>query len=125
MDYLNVVVDNGHVSKDDLGLFFSHELFGPVFDVSVVPPGTSIYVLLIQLGSFTSLGQAKKNWNGPREIPEGFSEFTVGKLRRKLYILNPVLITDWEDYEKREWDKYLHGKPNTLFVRVTAHKKIP
>ena len=38
-------------------------------------------------GIFPSVGIARKNgWNKP--IPPGFSEFTVGKNRKKVWILN-------------------------------------
>ena len=38
-------------------------------------------------GLFPSVSAARKNgWNEP--IPEGFSEFTVGKGKKKVFILN-------------------------------------
>ena len=41
------------------------------------------------IGVFPSVGIARKNgWNKP--IPEGFSEFTVGKSRKKVWILNEI-----------------------------------
>ena len=40
-------------------------------------------------GVFSSVGIARKNgWNKP--IPEGFSEFTVGKAKKKVWILNEI-----------------------------------
>lgn len=43
--------------------------------------------LLHTLGLFDSASQARKaGWNKP--IPKGWSEFTVGKLKTKIYILN-------------------------------------
>ena len=40
-------------------------------------------------GIFPSVGIARKNgWNKP--IPEGFSEFTVGKAKKKVFILNEI-----------------------------------
>jgi hypothetical protein len=40
-------------------------------------------------GVFPSVGIARKNgWNKP--IPEGFSEFTVGKNKKKVWILNEI-----------------------------------
>ena len=40
-------------------------------------------------GIFPSVGIARKNgWNKP--IPEGFSEFTVGKRKKKVWILNEI-----------------------------------
>jgi hypothetical protein len=38
---------------------------------------------------FPSVGIARKNgWN--KAIPKGFSEFTVGKSRKKVWILNEI-----------------------------------
>ena len=38
---------------------------------------------------FPSVGIARKNgWNRP--IPDGFSEFTVGKSKKKVWILNEI-----------------------------------
>ena len=40
-------------------------------------------------GVFPSVGIARKNgWNKP--IPEGFSEFTIGKMKKKVWILNEI-----------------------------------
>lgn len=40
-------------------------------------------------GIFPSVGIARKNgWNKP--IPDGFSEFTVGKKKKKVWILNEI-----------------------------------
>jgi len=40
-------------------------------------------------GVFPSVSLARKNgWNKP--IPEGFSEFTVGKMKKKVWILNEI-----------------------------------
>ena len=40
-------------------------------------------------GVFSSVSQARKNgWNKP--IPNGFSEFTVGKAKKKVWILNEI-----------------------------------
>ena len=42
--------------------------------------------LLAKIGLFKSVGEAKKNgWNIP--IPVGYSEYTVGKRKTKLFIL--------------------------------------
>jgi hypothetical protein len=40
-------------------------------------------------GIFSSISQARKNgWNKP--IPNGFSEFTVSKTKKKVWILNKI-----------------------------------
>jgi hypothetical protein len=47
--------------------------------------------ILVQCKIFASKGQAKKNgWANKSEIPQGFSEFTVGKLKRRIAILKVV-----------------------------------
>lgn len=38
--------------------------------------------LLVILDCFPSIGEAKKNWHGPREIPCGLERTIVGKSRR-------------------------------------------
>lgn len=83
MDYLNVVVENEYFKEEDIELLF--ETDEEVKRVTNI----DIFDLLIELGSFTSKSQAKKNWKGPHQIPNGWSEFTIGKLKRKLCIWNP------------------------------------
>lgn len=83
MDYLNIIVDNGNVWPDDKQMLFGDE------DVVIVIPQTTIYDLLVMLGSFPSKSQARKNWRQGATIPAGWSEFFVGKLRRHLCIWNP------------------------------------
>jgi hypothetical protein len=90
MDYLNIIIDNGNAQAEDKELLFGDE------EVFIIPPNTSIYELLLRLGSFISLGQAKKNWKGPTQIPEGWSEVSVG-------IWNPVPSNKWGD---TEWGLY-------------------
>ena len=53
-------------------------------------------------GIFSSVGIARKNgWNKP--IPTGFSEFTVGKNRKKVWILNEFPTAT----NGRRWDNDL------------------
>ena len=43
-------------------------------------------------GLFPSVSAARKNgWNKP--IPNGFSEFTVGKGKKKVFILNEIIMS--------------------------------
>tara|TARA_Y100000782_G_scaffold101405_1_gene117070 strand:+ start:376 stop:645 length:270 start_codon:yes stop_codon:yes gene_type:complete len=43
-------------------------------------------------GLFPSVTSARKNgWNKP--IPNGFSEFTVGKGKKKVFILNEIIMS--------------------------------
>lgn len=49
-----------------------------------------IYELLVQAGAFDSKGQARKNWQGIKEIPKGYSEIgPIGKQKLMLFIWNP------------------------------------
>lgn len=81
---LNIIIVNGFIEEEDKELIFQDE------DVVMRSPLTDIHDLLLELGSFPSKSQARKNWKGPKTIPDGFSEFSVGKLRRKLTIWNPT-----------------------------------
>tara|TARA_S200000501_G_scaffold374205_1_gene423175 strand:+ start:754 stop:1008 length:255 start_codon:yes stop_codon:yes gene_type:complete len=45
--------------------------------------------IMHKVGIFPSVGQARKNgWDKP--IQPGFSEFTVGKMKKKVFILNEI-----------------------------------
>jgi hypothetical protein len=50
-----------------------------------------IFTLLVDAGAFESKGQARKNWNGVKEIPVGYSEIgPIGKQKLMLFIWNPT-----------------------------------
>jgi hypothetical protein len=84
MDYLNIIVKSKYVLDSDKETIFGSE------DVVFTDSDTDIFDLLVLIGSFKSKTQAKKNWNGPKEIPYGFSEFCIGKIKRHLTIWNTV-----------------------------------
>jgi len=53
--------------------------------------GTDIYTILVDAGCFESKGQARKNWQGIKEIPTGYSEIgPIGKQKLMLFIWNPT-----------------------------------
>jgi hypothetical protein len=91
----NIIILNGNEQSIDSSLFFNNEevLFIPA---RIQPKGSvarfvdvmmADIVTLLEL--FPSKGQAKKNgWDKP--IPSGFNTFTIGKLKHKLWILNPT-----------------------------------
>jgi len=83
MNHLNVIVDNGNVLPTDKERLFGDE------EVVVVSEDTTMFDLLVMLGSFSSKSQARKNWTAGAKIPDGWSEFFVGKLKRHLCIWNP------------------------------------
>jgi hypothetical protein len=94
MDFLNVIVNSDKIGPNDKELIFGDE---EVFFVN--PEDMDMFDLLVKLGSFESKGQAKKNWTKTgKEIPQGFNEFIVGKLRRCLTIWNPSKsASEYED----------------------------
>lgn len=84
MEFLNILI-LGNIEPGDVAALFpkgeSIEAFRP--------EEVDIFDLLVKLGAFPSKSQARKNWKGPTEIPQGWSEFTIGKMKRKLCIWNP------------------------------------
>lgn len=46
--------------------------------------------ILTMAGIFPSKGQARKNWNGPVEIPWGFNQWTVGKHKQVITVWKPI-----------------------------------
>jgi len=99
MNFLNIIIDNGNVREEDEEALFgkycdSNKCSGCSFcrdeEVMRVSPDTSIFDLLIIMGSFQSKSQAKKNWKHGKDVPPGFNEFYVGKVKRHLSIWNPT-----------------------------------
>ena len=84
MNYLNVIVDNGFIQEEDRWF-----LFPAAEEVLTVSPLTTLQMLLVKLGAFESKGQAKKNFKH-QTIPDGWSHYVIGKLRRELCIWNPT-----------------------------------
>jgi hypothetical protein len=64
-------------------------LFGKE-QVTFLGCGSTIYDILVVAGCFESKGQARKNWQGIKEIPTGYSEIgPIGKGKLFLFIWNP------------------------------------
>lgn len=87
----NFIVDNEFRLGDEAELFFDGER------IILVPSGITMFEILVLAGIFPSMGQAKKNWKGERDVPTGFSQILVGKLRNRITILQPTqdnLITE-------------------------------
>jgi hypothetical protein len=50
-----------------------------------------IFDILVVAGAFESKGQARKNWQGIKEIPTGYNEIgPIGKQKLMLFIWNPT-----------------------------------
>lgn len=78
----NFIVNKEGFVGDEQALFFDNE------PIEFVPNTWTMIDLLVHVGLFPSKGQARKNWKQETEIPEGFSQFVVGKLKNKITILN-------------------------------------
>jgi len=85
----NVVID----LEQDIPESDYHVLFGkePVRCYSDEEKPPTIYDILVDAGCFESKGQARKNWQGVKEIPVGYSEIgPIGKQKLMLFIWNPT-----------------------------------
>ena len=60
--------------------------------VTILPANATMFDVLAQAGIFSSKSDARKNWKGVVEIPWGWSEFTVGKLKHQVFIMKPFDI---------------------------------
>lgn len=78
------VVENEHLQEDDIRSFFHEKDV-----VDRIPKEFSMWDVLVKCGIFQSKSQARKDvkWKDQSEIPNGWNEFVVGKLKHKIYIL--------------------------------------
>jgi hypothetical protein len=77
----NIIID-GFTLPGDHNLIFGNQ------DVQHFPSNISFADIMVHFGIFPSKGQARKNgWD--KDIPWGFSEWTVGKLKHRLTIWKP------------------------------------
>ena len=84
----NFCINNGNLFGDESERLFNGE------PVTIIPPETTFQHLLVTLGIFSSVSQARKNpkW-GEIVLEEGFSDFrNVGKLRLRISVLNPCQV---------------------------------
>lgn len=86
---VNIIISNPHVQPSD-----AMQLFGRPGDIQPEPTqefpvGSTLADLMVHYGIFPSKGQARKAGFGG-EIPGGFSDVTVGKLRHRFWIWNPT-----------------------------------
>jgi hypothetical protein len=83
---INFIIDNGLNEPDDTRLF-------GLTPAIHLPDTATMFDILATAGIFSSKSEARKNWRGVVEIPKGFSQFEVGKLKHQITILNPHV---WE-----------------------------
>lgn len=77
---------NGNIEPSDAPHLFPK---GEAIE-AFLPNEIDIFDLLVKLEAFPSKSQARKNWKGSKQIPDGWSHFVVGKLKRDLCIWNPT-----------------------------------
>ena len=77
----NYIVNKSGLIGDEQNLFFSGE------PVEFINNDVTLIDLLVENKVFPSKKQAFKNWK-QKEIPQGFSEFVIGKLKNRITILN-------------------------------------
>ncbi len=77
------IVCNGNHIPRDIEIFFD-----PEDNVVFLPNGTMLSDILVWAGIFPSRNQARKN--GFHELPEGWMDRKIGKLKTRFCILNPL-----------------------------------
>lgn len=80
---INIILDTPYSLKKDEKLFFQPRKGEKIHHL---PESTDMLDILVKFGFFTSKTQASKNGFN-KEIPDGYSQHTIGKLKRILYIL--------------------------------------
>lgn len=79
--------DNPDEEDKDLWLsLFSPDIL-PKIPMHFIPANATMLDVLVIAGIFRSKTEARKNWKGPLEIPNGFSQRLVGKLKAQITIL--------------------------------------
>lgn len=90
---ISVIIETGHVLPQD-----EHLVFGPLPCPEPIyrrPLESTLPALLAEFGFFPSKTIARKSgWNpesGKYEIPFGFSDFVIGKKKRRLTVWKPSM----------------------------------
>jgi len=89
----NAIIGQNVEVADIMAVFFGID-HTPTINQSQIPfgypNGTDIWSILVDSGAFESKGQARKNWQGIKEIPDGYSELgPIGKSKLMLFLWNP------------------------------------
>jgi len=80
------IINNGHSRRSDAELFFGQS----PEDVIWLDGDKDMWDILVIAGVFPSRTQARKNGRA-REIPEGWTDQRMGKLKHRICILNAVV----------------------------------
>lgn len=87
MKCFTVIVENQFTQGDEAELFMNASIH-PQDEITYLKPPVDMLDVLVLGGFFTSKSQAQKaGW--PRELPTGYNEWQIGKLKRWLYLFNP------------------------------------
>lgn len=91
---VNIVIQNEFVMGDESAVFFSGE------PVDSVDPAFDMWDIFIKYGVMKSRGECKRN-KKIRDIPDGYSETKIGKLRNMFYIIKPTIcnVLPWVEEE--------------------------
>jgi len=82
----NFIIDTGLQTDADFRVLFDGE------PVEIRPVGTTLADLLVECGIFPSKSQARKN--GYLELPTGWTDLTIGKLKNRVCVWWPTLDID-------------------------------
>lgn len=81
---VNILIEHPNFSKRDRRLIFEDDV------ATTLPRGATMADVLVLAGVFPSKTQARKNWKGDNEIPEGLNKFhNVGKRRITIFVHKP------------------------------------
>ena len=75
----NFIIQNQYLVNDEKELFFCGE------DVEYLSEETDMLDILVKCEIFSSKSQARKSGKS-KDIPEGFTDLTIGKLKKKICI---------------------------------------
>ncbi|KKK52508.1 hypothetical protein LCGC14_3104210 [marine sediment metagenome] len=82
---LSVCVKTEYLVGDEDKVFFD----GPDHPVWLAPEDTDMLDVLVAAKIFTSRTAARKIWRGSIHIPDGWSDYEVGRLHTRIWILKP------------------------------------
>lgn len=87
---LNIVIMNEWFEPDLCDRLFNPMEWNEVIDMRE-DGKHDVLDFLVELSVFKSKSQARKNWKGPVEIPDGFTDLQrLGKERHRLTIWKPI-----------------------------------
>lgn len=120
---INIVIDNNFFrsrpdeeNKSFINLLFNNE------GIEYLDNKKDFLDILIEYNFFPSRNQAFKN-GFKKEIPKGYNEFIIGKLKRKIFLYNDFI--NWKEFlkEQEELDKEDGNQEEYLKILKKIKKK--